>query len=185
MQSVNRLQGLRNKGAKVYHMNKKQEANAFVRECITTALIQMLETQSFEEISVTEVVKKAGVCRVSFYRNFDSKEDVLRKHLKALLDEWARQYEGRTDYNLVQAIFEHYYKNRNLCILLYRRGLSHISLESVKEACGAKPEQPNVVAYTSAFIAFGLYGWIEEWFKRGMQESPEEMARLWEATQRK
>ena len=169
----------------MYHMNKKQEANAFVRECITTALIQMLETQSFEEISVTELVKKAGVCRVSFYRNFDSKEDVLRKHLKALLDEWAKQYEGRTDYNLVQAIFEHYYKNRNLCILLYRRGLSHISLESVKDACGAKPEQPNVVAYTSAFIAFGLYGWIEEWFKRGMQESPEEMARLWEATQQK
>ena len=57
--------------------------------------------------------------------------------------------------------------------------------ESVKDACGAKPEQPNVVAYTSAFIAFGLYGWIEEWFKRGMQESPEEMARLWEATQQK
>ena len=166
-------------------MTKKQEANAFVRECITTALIQMLETHSYEDISITELVKKAGVGRVSFYRNFDSKDDVLRKHLGTLLEEWRKQYEGVKDYNLVQAIFEHYYKNRELCILLYKRGLSHISLESVKEACGAKPEQPNVVAYTSAFIAFGLYGWIEEWFKRGMQETPEEMAQLWETSQQK
>lgn len=166
-------------------MNKKQEANAFVKECITTALIQMLEEQSFEDISITELVKKAGVGRVSFYRNFDSKEDVLRKHLQTLLEEWAKQYEGVKDYNLVQAIFEHYYKNRDLCILLYERGLSHISLESVKEACGAKPEQPNVIAYTAAFIAYGLYGWIEEWFKRGMQETPEEMAKLWEMSQPK
>ena len=169
----------------MYHMNKKQEANAFVKECITTALIQMLETHSYEDISITELVKKAGVGRVSFYRNFDSKDDVLQKHLEALLKEWRKQYEGVKDYNLVQAIFEHYYKNRELCILLYKRGLSHISLESVKEACGAKPEQPNVIAYTSAFIAYGLYGWIEEWFKRGMQETPEEMARLWESTQQR
>lgn len=166
-------------------MNKKQEANAFVKECITTALIQMLEEQSFEDISITELVKKAGVGRVSFYRNFDSKEDVLRKHLQALLEEWAKQYEDVKDYNLVQAIFEHYYKNRDFCILLYERGLSHISLASVKEACGAKPEQPNVIAYTAAFIAYGLYGWIEEWFKRGMQETPEEMAKLWEMSQLK
>ena len=169
----------------MYHMNKKQEANVLVKECITTALIQMLEKQRFEDISITELVRKAGVGRVSFYRNFDSKEDVLRKHLGALLKEWRKQYEGVKDYNLVQAIFEHYYKNRELCILLYKRGLSNISLESVKEACGAKPEQSNVIAYTSAFIAYGLYGWIEEWFKRGMQETPEEMAQLWESTQQR
>ncbi len=166
-------------------MNKKQEANAFVKECITTALIQMLKSHTFEEITVSDLVKKAGVGRVSFYRNFESKEDVLRKHLKALLDKWAKQYDGLTDYNLVKAIFEHYYDNREICILLYRRGLSRISLESVKDVCGPKPEQSNVVAYTAAFIAYGLYGWIEEWFKRGMKETPEEMAKLWEMSQPK
>lgn len=161
-------------------MNKKQEANAFVRECITTAFLQMLTEQPFEKITISELAKKAGVGRVSFYRNFESKEDVLRKYLKSLLDKWAASYKNVTDYNLVEAIFEYYYEHKELYILLYKRGLSHISLQSVKYACGPKPEQSNAAAYTNAFFAFGLYGWIEEWFKRGMTETPEEMRLLLE-----
>ncbi|MGN0597366.1 MAG: TetR-like C-terminal domain-containing protein [Ruminiclostridium sp.] len=44
-------------------------------------------------------------------------------------------------------------------------------------------EQPNVVAYTTAYLSYGLYGWIEEWFKRGMQETPKEMDELWKLAQ--
>lgn len=46
------------------------------------------------------------------------------------------------------------------------------------DALGPKAEYPNFGAYTAAFIANGIYGWIEEWFLRGMQESGEEMTRL-------
>ena len=38
-------------------MNKKQEANAFVKECITTALLQMLENTPFEDIAITDLVR--------------------------------------------------------------------------------------------------------------------------------
>ena len=34
------------------------------------------------------------------------------------------------------------------------------------------------MAYATAFLAHGIYGWIAEWVARGMQESPEEMAAL-------
>ena len=44
--------------------------------------------------------------------------------------------------------------------------------------CGPKPEYPNLGAYVAAFISSGLYGWIEEWFARGMQESAEEMTEM-------
>lgn len=163
----------------MFHMNKKQEANAVVIECITTALLNMMNKQSFESISITALTKRAGVGRVSFYRNFESKEDVIRKHLRNLLEDWWAEYKGTTTVELVQAIFEHYYKNKELSILLYKQGLAHISLQSVKDSCGAKPEQDNNTAYFSAFFSYGLYGWIEEWFKRGMQETPEEMAMLY------
>ena len=46
------------------------------------------------------------------------------------------------------------------------------------DTLGPKPEYSNFDAYTVAFIANGIYGWIEEWFLRGMQESGEEMTRL-------
>lgn len=164
-------------------MNKKQEVNALVRECITTALLELMQTKSFDSITITDLTKRAGVGRVSFYRNFESKEDVLRKHLQELLAAWSQWFEGQTECSFPEAILEHYYAHSELYLLLYRQGLSHISLQSVKDACGPKPEQPNALAYAAAFIAYGLYGWIEEWFKRGMQESPSEMARLFEQAQ--
>ncbi len=67
------------KGGKLYHMNKKQEANALVIECITSALLEMMKTKPFDSITITGLTKRAGVGRVSFYRNFESKEDILNK----------------------------------------------------------------------------------------------------------
>lgn len=43
---------------------------------------------------------------------------------------------------------------------------------------GPKQEYPNFTAYTTAFIANGIYGWIEEWLVRGMKETGEEMTKL-------
>ena len=158
--------------------------NQYVVEHITKALLKLMRRQNSSEISISRICGEAGVGRASFYRNFESKEAVISRHLKTLLDNWWIEAIQKPDFNLVEAVFSHYWEHRELCILLYKQGLAHLSLQSVKEACGPKPEQPNVVAYTAAYFSYGLYGWIEEWFKRGMQETPEEMAGLWEKAQR-
>lgn len=167
----------------MYHMNKKHEANALVIECITSALLEMMKKKPFNSITITDLTKRAGVGRVSFYRNFDSKEDVLKKHLHDLFEDWIKEHEGETNCSWQLKMFKYYYKYKDLYIMLYKQGLAHISLQSVKDACGPKPEQPNVLAYITAFISYGIYGWLEEWFKRGLQETPEEMIKLYEQAQ--
>ena len=62
--------------------------------------------------------------------------------------------------------------------LLYRRGLFQLFKAVPLSNIGPKPEYSNHIAYAAAFLANGIYGWIEEWIARGMQESPEEMAVL-------
>ena len=52
------------------------------------------------------------------------------------------------------------------------------ALLTLLEQSGSKPEYDNTWAYITAFIAYGTYGWIEEWVARGMQESGEEMTAL-------
>ena len=74
-------------------MNKKQETNAFVKECITEALLQLMKEKTLYEIAITEIVERAGVARVSFYRNFTSKENVIEQHLILLIREWGRDFE--------------------------------------------------------------------------------------------
>ena len=46
------------------------------RQCLQEALIILLEKKNFEEISVTDICKKAGVSRMAFYSNFLSKEEL-------------------------------------------------------------------------------------------------------------
>ena len=156
--------------------------NQYVVAHITDALLELIRTKPLSDISIGELCDKAQVGRASFYRNFESKEAVIARHLKKLLDEWFADFVAGGSQNIVEAIFAHYYRHKELCITLYRQGLAHLSLQSVNDACGPKPDQENIAAYTSAFFSYGLYGWIEEWFKRGMQETPEEMQELWIAS---
>ena len=55
------------------------------RECIESALIKLMEKKDFAHISITEIITKAGVSRVSYYRNYSSKEDILSKYMQSIV----------------------------------------------------------------------------------------------------
>ena len=46
-------------------MTNKETSN-FTKKCIKTALINLMGDKRFEEITITELVKKAGVSRTAF-----------------------------------------------------------------------------------------------------------------------
>lgn len=50
------------------------------KECITTAIIQLLEKETLSNITVSQVCKRAGVSRMAFYRNYDGLEQVLYEY---------------------------------------------------------------------------------------------------------
>lgn len=50
----------------------------YTRHYIVQALFKLMEIRDFQEISVSDIVRKAGVGRASFYRLFGSKEEVIR-----------------------------------------------------------------------------------------------------------
>lgn len=68
--------------------------NAYVIEHINEALLGLLKEKSLNEISISEICETAGVGRMSFYRNYESKEDVIKKQLLQLIQEWEKDYEG-------------------------------------------------------------------------------------------
>ncbi|HFI0346119.1 TPA: TetR/AcrR family transcriptional regulator [Streptococcus suis] len=59
----------------LYQSNK--ETNQLTKESIETALLFLLEKKDMKQISVSELVRKAGVSRNAFYRNYKSKEEIL------------------------------------------------------------------------------------------------------------
>ena len=150
-------------------MNKKQEANAFVKECITTALIKMMQEHSFGSISITNLVEFAGVARVSFYRNFTSKEDVIKQHLDFLIQKWGAEYEktGSPD-TFSESLANHYYKYRDFYLLLYRHNLSAMIYENIREALHIDSVDEQNERFRRAVWAGAIFGWLDEWARQGM-----------------
>ena len=68
-------------GLTLHNENTKK----LTRQCLQEALIILLEKKKFEEISVTDICKKAGVSRMAFYSNFLSKEELF-KHIVTTLN---------------------------------------------------------------------------------------------------
>lgn len=158
------------------------ERNTYVKRQLTAALLELLKEQELRDISVSQLSAAAGVHRVSFYRSFGEKEDILREHMNATYKQWeagkAQAGESASGQAATAGLFAYMAHNGELYRLLYRRGLFGLFKDVLLANVGPKPEFSNHMAYATAFIANGIYGWIAEWVARGMQESPEEMAEL-------
>ena len=158
-----------------------ESRNAYVLEHITSSVLKLLREKPLQEISISEIVNEAAVGRTSFYRNFETKEDVIKRYISCLIEQWDQEYKSTgkdSNPELYGSLFKHLKDNADFYLLLKERNLMYLFLDVFMEKNGPKPEDVNMWAYTKSFIAYGTYGWIEEWINRGMQESAETMADL-------
>lgn len=147
----------------------------YVQVKITQALLNLMKKYPFQEITVTQVVQEAEVGRASFYRNYKSNEDVIRFYMAILIKNWGKDFEAKGNPDWAGSLLRHYYEHRDFYVLLYRCGLSHYMLSTIRETVGVDVEEQNITAYGKAWFAGALFGWIEEWIRRGMQETPEQL----------
>ena len=66
-------------------MDKRKEENLRVKKSITAALFSLVQEKQLADIHITEIIRKAGVARVSFYRNYCSKEDIVVTLIRDIL----------------------------------------------------------------------------------------------------
>lgn len=157
------------------------ERNTYVKNRITETTIRLLKEKPLTDISISEIIQEAQVSRNSFYRNYQEKEDILRAHIRALFQGWKDAYEktGKSgNQELYCSMFTHLKEHSRFYFLLRDRQLFSLFQEVFLEQNGSSNIPDNIPAYVVAFITYGTYGWIDEWMKRGMRESPKEMAAL-------
>lgn len=158
-----------------------EESKKITRESIVTALVLLFADKPFDKITVTEIVKKAGVSRTAFYRNFNTKEDVVRELSRSIIDNLNCFFEGEkykgNGKALLTDIFRYIKSNKRTISLLFN------SKQIVYEILGGKTYLDNVMPeaistdyYRLVAAETALKKIIMEWFNRGMKESPEEMA---------
>lgn len=165
-------------------MQKRNEVNILTKECIVTALLRLMKTNNYDSISITDITNLAGVSRMAYYRNYNSKDEILLKHivdqeqrlLSEIHGEKAKDMKG-----VIAYVSEFFQKNADVIQAIYDAGLSHMLTEMLEErvynyfpiAAAAKGGRFAVHYYVG-----GILSVFKLWFDRGMVESVDDISEV-------
>lgn len=112
------------------HTEEHQEVIAAVEE----ALAILIDKKDFSAITISELVKKAGIARSTFYRNYESKEDIIRSSIRKTLSEFDEQFTPRTideryETEYILEVWDYIIKYNQQIRRINKAGLSNIYLE--------------------------------------------------------
>ena len=143
-----------------------------------------MREKSLSDVQITELVGRAGVARASFYRNYDSKEDVLitlvRDVLERFRGEISIEQGGFYRYENVLLSFQYFLKYRDYILNLCRSGFLSALLEELNRfhesiagtMASSSIQRYQLYAYIGALLNTGLV-----WLSGDVRTTPEDMAR--------
>lgn len=151
---------------------------------IYKAFILLLEKNNFNDISVCDIAQKAGVSRMSFYRNFASKEDLVFKGLEELFKKVHDQVENneiKSQYTIAKSLFEVFRPLKNCLASFQNSNISKSFTDMIAEKL-SKNLPNDYMNKTSRYIAIFYIGAVSTtllaWLRNGAEEEPEDMAKL-------
>lgn len=158
--------------------NNKRKKESMER--IEKIFIELLQTKVLNEISVSDICKRAGLNRTTFYANYpdiyglaDAIRDKLEVAVSDLYRDEITQGFNSNDYLKLfrhiqenQIFYQTYFKlgyDNNYRIISYDTGLAKMHFQN------------KHIEYHMEFFKAGITQIIKMWLKNGCKESPEEM----------
>lgn len=150
------------------------------KDYLTTALMQLLEKNPYQTITISQVVRRAGVSRMAFYRNFDSLDDVLYEYFSPLIEarfaDVIQRVSPAEKLKSLETYFQDFSKTLELSATqgyesiirqIFNENMYHFytSLSLFDEL--KEPEKH----YYIKFMSDGVYSIWREWLANGQKES--------------
>lgn len=166
-----------------------EEQRRITRESLLTALVDIWERKPFDKITVTELTQRAGVSRMAFYRNYDSKDDIVVEHVRRLYSDYVArlEHEGRVLYvDYAIRFFAYIADNERFMRKALSAGFDWALLESIEDYVGgersllvvdvdmARLKEANLRRFASG----GYLSLLKKWLDDGMVETPQQMGEL-------
>lgn len=64
------------------------------RTALRTALLELVDEKPFNEVSISEIARKAGIARPTFYLHYSEKDEILDEYLSDFLTEMETAFEA-------------------------------------------------------------------------------------------
>lgn len=151
------------------------------KKYISEALIYLMRKKDFADITNKDITDKAGLSHITYYRNFSSKEDIIKYYLDDITNEFIKK--KKVNYNpnhfkeYIITLFTHLKEQEEIGLLLYKANLIHYIKDEFDKIFSNKAKNKKE-EYNYYFVSGGLYNIYYNWLISGCKETPEELANM-------
>lgn len=166
------------------------------KEWIFEALSMLIETKPYHEITITELIQKAGVGRSTFYRNYDVIDDVLVEKLDREFEEFYSYIfnaENLTNLtfstNLFIPVFKYWQKESMILEVVLKANrfdLVHSIfvryVDFILKKFQILPLTDKDLEYSTVMLSASIESVMIKWLLGGKKETPAHLADVIEKT---
>lgn len=162
----------------------KNEGYSVKREIIN-AVMKLMTKKSYMDITVTNIINTAQVARASFYRNFNSINDVIEiiadEMSNELIEDVFPVLHSSDERKWREYLFNHFY---SFTRTQRQMGKFHpqnmdVLFSRIDDKITQKAEKFSSATIRDKYLSVGKIGLVngitKKWMHNGMQETPEEM----------
>jgi len=171
-------------------MNPSQNPSAIrSKKEITDTLLQLMNTYSYNDITVKQIILESQIARKTFYRNFLSKDDVLNAYIDSIMQQYIyslQQLPNCQLSNILDLIFKFCFQNQGLLFQLRDNHLMHLLLHKwnifipMMHDQIVNPDHPMFQAFSAeqidymiAFNVGAIWNVIMKWIENDMKDTPD------------
>jgi AcrR family transcriptional regulator len=181
----------KHKSASVSHRRQKPPDDERVRRTranLDAAFVALLHRRAYGDIRVSDITKKAGIGRATFYAHYQAKDDLLRSQFNRIVAPMLVVSPADPAVIEATALLNHVRGATRLYLSLM--GIEGGNAPRILRECFAErvhhllpsigsPRQNKLTTLTSPrFIAATLVTVIECWLQQGAKESPQQVQTL-------
>lgn len=157
-----------------------EEVNKLAVESLQGALLQLIVKKPYDRITVTELCRKAGVSRMAFYGNFQSKDDIFRRIITDLHGELIARvgspFRQTFSGNWYVKMFNFAAEKSNILQPIFAAGYRDKYLEFVNTMVLQRSTFSVEEKYVALLWTGAIINATVQWLTSGRKETPEQMA---------
>lgn len=157
------------------------------RNRVSDALLALMKQYPYKSITITQICQEAQIVRQTYYRNFDTKDDILKFHLDTMVEQFFTDYYQADDaYVQLKNFFSYMLQHSDFLLSTSENSLFYMINETIQLNIKkflnlqqlATIGDPRFKSYVTGFISSTICSLLSLWVDSGFTETPEILAQL-------
>lgn len=114
------------------------------RQALFGAFYEVVLSQPYDQVTVDEIIARAGVGRSTFYEHFRGKDDILAESVRRPFAVLADAMRARDNTQELMALLDHFWQNRAIAPTMFKGSARKVLVDALVELIEERFKQDRV-----------------------------------------